>query len=277
MPKLSPRLVQADRIGKVAKRIWRRPLFAVRLKKNVTEFVFTLPYSIPGKIKEKDELVHGTLFGNPKIKLSQALLQSYTQLKLEDGKRPVAQVIGNHLYQVFVGGLQILLGNLVDELGPEYNEWQKEQSAKLPKMAKRKSGPKTSTTKKEESSKQRAIMCANLRCRYDELFEQIKMVRVFLKERRNVAGINVAEVKMELKKKFSFAWISLVTNNSALQNIYRFKTEQMITGTLIPPDWTCRELALKIIDIEEKIKIPEFCISPKTLYENYICALSYKK
>lgn len=251
-----PRYPTANDIGGLARKIWKRPKFRVGLPSNTTEFIFSLGFSIPKKVKNHHLAFHSLLFDPKRSAWSRALNRSYKEAR--QGSQRVRDVSERMLFKVFAQALAILFEEARLSEGP-YKGFIEGDAQAVLETAKRRRRP---------PDRARKTCAKRMAERYDSLLPEVKALLKFITcPAQRVKNTNVAQVVGE---QFSQEWVKHVTEGIALQNLPLIAGHDNRTECLMELKCTARQLTVGIIFAEERQRNPKFDLQPNTILEEYL-------
>jgi hypothetical protein len=245
----------AESIAKAVNEIWRVPKFTAHRTKDLTEFVFSLPYSIPRELERRNLTAYGRLFPTGRKGLSKVFVKAYRSA-LRDG-RPVKKETEALLREVVVRALQILLEEHKDVFHQDQTQITEEQT--MLRKGVIKSGPRSD----ERHRNRKAIRLAK---RYKEILPDVKKIWHFVNERKVLSD---PVLKDEIDRAFPLKWVSFITRGAALTNLLPIAGHESRIRSL-HERWTPRQLAVGILVCEEQTRTPGIRLGASTMYDEYI-------
>jgi hypothetical protein len=237
MPLRLPRIPTAKLAGKVTRDIWQSPEFSVRPIDGTTEFVNTLPFLIPEKVRELEPATFKMLFSSQRVDMKQHLEAAYSVAKYKG--KPVCQLIPNALRKVIEVAMTEIFMKAKKSPDP-YAKYLKGGRKAFAEEARARRVPQ------EALRNERAKRLAR---RSEKLTGPVIELREFVKAYPN--RTNEAKLKLAVEKKFPTRWAKLVTRGKALQNLPAIAGYVRRAETLGALDWTARQLRIGIITCEE--------------------------
>lgn len=253
-----PRYPTADDIGNLAKKIWKRPKFRVRQTHDSTEFIFSLGFNVPKKIKDKEQPSYYLLFDPKRTAFGKALIQAYREAY--SGKNKARDLCERALYRVFAESMAILFEEAYRNKGlyKGYKGNLLGDATVVREAAKRKRRPPDSERKR------RAKRIAK---RYEQLLPKVKKLRAFVRD----YPLPSDEPKLleAVEASFSEEWIGLVIRGGALTSLPTVPGHSNRAESLGSLTWTSRQLAVAIIWCEHRDD-RTFAVAPTTILEDYL-------
>ncbi len=253
-----PRYPGAETTGNLAKKIWKRPRFRVKLTSDSTQFVFSLKYDLRKKIKKKNSALYHVLFDPKRTSLSEALIQAYGTAK--SGQNKARDLCERALYKIFGESLAILFEEADRAQGLSNGILgYRGDASDVRQAAKRKQRP---------SDAERKICAKRIAKRYRGLFPEVKKLWRFVK--LSPDRLEESRLRETVEKSFPYDWIELITKGAALQKFPETAGHYHSTDSLGKLKWTPRQLALGIIWCEERKRTPNFSVRPETMLKYYL-------
>jgi hypothetical protein len=259
-----PRITDSKYAGQLTFKMWRSPTFEIREVADATEFVHSLPFLLPKKLKKLNHAAFYTLFVAQEVNVKAVIEKAYQKSKYK-GKL-VSSLLDPILRRVFQNAMADIFTKA---------KTSGDRHASLIKGDKR-SFAKYARPRRIRDANRRSLAVRFAR-RYAVVRPEIVRLRKFVKgfdqQKDN------SELKQALEKDFKARWIRCVTEGNALRfipavpgyerlpfsGIANLKDNITELRTL---DWTARQLTVGIL-AEDKRSNPTK-LKPKTILEIYI-------
>jgi hypothetical protein len=255
-----PRYPTAGDIGNMAKRIWKRPKFKFRQTHDSTEFIFTLPFNVPKKIKKKAPALYYLLFDPKRTPFGKILVQAYRAAYSERTNK-ARDLCDRALYKVFAESLAILFeeADRTEGLYKGYKSNLLGDAAVVREAAKRKRRPPDS---------ERRALAKRIAKRYGELFPKVKELWKFIRD--SPLRFDESKLREAVEQSFPHEWIKELTKGIALENLPEIPGHPNATESLGKLEWSPRQLAVGIIWCEERRRSRNFSVRPNTMLDDYL-------
>ncbi len=258
-PQRFPRLPDAEYIGKMAKQFWKSPTFEVKSVEGATEFVFTLKFDIPARIRERNQSAFVMLFENKKVHWERLLRSAYLRAHDQSDER-MPLLARKVVYYTVLEALRTLFRKAKSDTPSRrelVDERNKMWEAAKPEMRSAQIG-----------RRRKAVRLAK---RYSKLLPAVKELRVFIKEQSDKWSENEKGLREQIEGKFSFRGVKYCTRGTALNEIPEISSDRgKKMYTLVDPKWTARQLTAGILKCEEDERDPWSNLSSTAILDEYV-------
>jgi hypothetical protein len=244
-----PRIANAKFVGDMVRKMWISPVFTVRQTAKATEFVHSIPFQIPNRMKRLNHGTYSMLFEAQRVDIKATLQTAYKRSKY---KRKVVHDLVDRLFRrVFQDAMEDIFENA--KTSPyKYAASIKGDRATFAKHAR----PRRSGTT------DRGPLAVRFAERYDEIYPEVVRLYKFVEGFKQ--RWNPIELKKAVENNFKADWIRCVIDGDAFRlvpnvpnhcrdrlpnrSIAGFKGGLTALGKL---DWTARQLTAGILASEK--------------------------
>ncbi len=243
-----PRIANARYVGNMVREMWISPAFTVRQTAQATEFVHSIPFQIPNRIRRLDHGTYLMLFKAQRVDIKAMLQTAYKKSKYKGNE--VHDQVDRLLRRVFQDAME----DIFESAKTSQYKYAASIKGDRPSFAEHARPRRSDTT-------DRGPLAVQFAKRYHEIYPEVVRLRKFLKGSKQ--RWNPIELKKAVENNFKAGWIRCVIYGDAFRLVpdvpdhYRVRLPNRRVANfsdgvteLGKLDWTARQLTAGILRSE---------------------------